>query len=79
MVEGMRIFAKEASRFDILLCRMVYMLLIRPTLANDTKKLEAEFIHGHRDGAIVFYISICDEKGEKRSLKDEDRSGWGPY
>ena len=45
VIEGMRISPKDASRFDILLCRKVYMPLIRPTLANDIKKLEAEFIH----------------------------------
>jgi hypothetical protein len=43
VIDGMRISPKDASRFDIPLCRMVYMPLVRPTLANDIKKLEAEF------------------------------------
>jgi hypothetical protein len=59
-IEGMRISPKEASRLNIPLCRMVYMLLVRPTLANDIKRLEAEFIHGYRHGAPIFYISICN-------------------
>jgi hypothetical protein len=63
VIEGMRISPKDASRFDIPLCRMVYMPLVHPTLANDIKKLEAEFIHGYRPGAPVFYVSICNEKG----------------
>jgi hypothetical protein len=47
VIECMRISPKDASRFDIPLCRMVYMPLVRPTLANDIKKLEAEFTHGY--------------------------------
>jgi hypothetical protein len=41
-IKGMRILPKEVSRFDMLLCQMVYMPLVRPTLANDIKKLEAD-------------------------------------
>jgi hypothetical protein len=52
-IEGMRILPKEVSRFDIPLCRMVYMPLVRPTLANDIKRLEAEFTHGYRPGSPV--------------------------
>ena len=40
-IERMRISPKEASRFDIPLCRMIYMLLVRLTLASDIKRLEA--------------------------------------
>jgi hypothetical protein len=58
IIEGMRISPKDASRFHIPLCRMVYMPLVRPTLAYDIKKLEAEFTHGYRPGAPVFYVSI---------------------
>jgi hypothetical protein len=74
VIEGMRISPKDALRFDIPLCRMVYMPLVRPTLANDIKKLEAEFIHGYRPGAPVFYVSICNETGEERSVMEEDTS-----
>jgi hypothetical protein len=78
-IESMRILPKEVSRFDIPLCRMVYMPLVRPTLGIDIKRLEAEFTHGYRPGAPVFYVSICNEKGEVRSVKDEDTSDWGPH
>jgi hypothetical protein len=73
-IEGMRIIPKEASRLDILLCRMVYMPLVRPTLGNDIKRLEAEFTHGYRPGTPVFYVSICNEHGEERFVKDVDTS-----
>jgi hypothetical protein len=70
----MRISSKEISRFDIPLCQMVYMPLVRPILANDIKRLEAKFTHGYRPGTPVFNVSICNEHGEERSVKDEDTS-----
>jgi hypothetical protein len=79
VIEGMRISPKDASRFDIPLCRMVYMPLVRPTFLNDIKKLEAEFTHGYRPSALVFYVSICNEKGEEWSVMEEDTSHWGPH
>jgi hypothetical protein len=78
-IEHMRISPKEASRFDISLCRMVYMPLVRPTLASDIKRLEAEFAHGYRAGASVFYVFICNERGEERSVTSEDMNGWNDY
>src|SRR5450759_494978 len=75
-IEHMRISPKEASRFDIPLCRMIYMPLVWPTLASDIKRLEAEFSHGYRAGASVFYVSICNDRGEERSVTSEDTKGW---
>jgi hypothetical protein len=69
-IELMRISPKEASHFDIPLCRMVPMPLVRPTLGSDIKRLEAEFSHGYRLGASMFYVSICDENGEERTVTD---------
>jgi hypothetical protein len=78
-IEGMRMLPKEASRFNIPLCRMVYMPLVRPTLAHDIKRLEAEFTHGYWPGIPVFYVSITNEHGEERFVKDLDTSKWGPH
>jgi hypothetical protein len=75
----MRILPKEASRFDIPLCRMIYMPLVRPTLASDIKRLEAKFTHGYRVGASVFYVSICNERGEERFVSSEDMKGWNEH
>jgi hypothetical protein len=58
---------------------MIYMPLVRPTLAHDIKRLEAEFIHGYRPGASVFYVSTTNKNGEERLLKDVDTSNWGPH
>ena len=73
-IESMRIPSKEASRFDILLCRMIYMLVVCPTLVYDIKRLEVEFIHGYRPTAPMFYISICNLDDKELSLKDVDIS-----
>jgi len=78
-IEGMRILPKAMSRFDIPLCRMIYMPLVRPTLAHDIKRLEAEFTHGYRPGAPVFYVSTTNKHGEERLMKDVDTSDWGPH
>lgn len=77
-IEHMRISPKEASRFDIPLCRMVYMPLVRPTLASDIKRLEAEFAHGYRHGASVFYVTLTNEHGEEREVTDEVKRTWDP-
>jgi hypothetical protein len=76
-IQRMRISPLEESRFHIPLCRMVYRPLVRPTLANDIKRLEAEFTHGYQPGAPVFYVSIYNDKGEEWSVKDVDTSNWG--
>jgi hypothetical protein len=75
----MRILPKEVSRFDITLYRMVYMPLVHPTLANDIKRLKAEFTHGYKPGALVFYVSICNEVGEERFVSNEEKARWGPH
>jgi hypothetical protein len=76
-IEGMQILPEEVSRFDIPLCQMVYMPLVRPTLAHDIKRLEAEFTHGYRPGAPVFYVSITNEHGDERFMKDVNTNNWG--
>jgi hypothetical protein len=75
----MRILSKEVSKFDILLYQMVYMPLVHPTLAHNIKRLEAEFTHGYQPGAPVFYVSITNEHGDERFVKDVDTSNWGPH
>ena len=53
---------------------MVYILLVRLTLAHNIKKLEAEFTHGYRWGALVFYVSITNEHGNDKFVKGVDTS-----
>jgi hypothetical protein len=58
---------------------MVYMALVHPTLAHDIKRLEAEFIHGYWPSAPMFYVSITNEHGDERFVKDVDTNNWGPH
>jgi hypothetical protein len=53
-IKCMQIAPKEASRFDIPLCRMVYLPLMRPKLDSNIKRLEAEVAYGFRVGATIF-------------------------
>jgi hypothetical protein len=53
-IQEMCITLREKFRFHIPLCLMVYMPLVRSTLALDIKRLEAKFTHGYRIGANVF-------------------------
>jgi hypothetical protein len=55
------------------------MPLVRPTLVNDIKRLEVEFTYEYRPDALVFYVSICNELGEERSVCDEEKTNWGPH
>jgi hypothetical protein len=48
------------------------MPLVRPTLLSDVKRLEAEFSHAYRPGANIFYVSLCDENGKKRTVTAKD-------
>jgi hypothetical protein len=78
-IEHMHISPREASRFDIPLSRMVDMPRVRPTLASDIKRLEAEFSHGYHHGASVFYVTLCDECGGERAVTDDDTKNWDPF
>jgi hypothetical protein len=75
----MWILPTEVSRFDLPLYRMVYMPLVHPILAHDIKRLEAEFTHGYQPGAPMFYVSITNEHGDERFVKDVDTSNWDPH
>ena len=59
---------------DILLCQMISLQVIWLALTMDIKKLKADFVHGYRPGAAVFYISIMNFQGSEREVQKEDRA-----
>ena len=77
-IANLRLQPVNISRHHIPLCRMVSMPMVRPTLACDLIKLEEEFVHGYRDGAAVFYVSVTNEQGEVQEVTQEDKAKWGP-
>jgi hypothetical protein len=50
------------------------MPLVRLTLAHNIKRLEVEFTYGYQRGAPMFYVSITNEHGDDRFVKDVDIS-----
>ena len=75
---ALRLQSLNISRHNIPLCRLVVMPMVRPTLQSDLVKLEQEFVHGYREGACVFYVSLTNEQGEGEHVSSKDRSDWGP-
>ena len=68
----------SSSRFNIPLCRMMAMPMVRPTLPSDLAKLEQEFVHGYREGASVFYVTITNEEGKTHEVTEADKASWDP-
>jgi hypothetical protein len=58
---------------------MVPMPIMKPILSLDLASLKNEFVHGYRDGAAMFYLSITNEGGQIEKVTDEDLASWGPY
>ena len=77
-ISSLRMKPSNTSRFTIPLCRMVAMPVVRPTLQSDLSKLEQEFVHGYREGAAVFYVSITNEDGNTQQVTAADKAAWGP-
>ena len=77
-ISRLRFQPLSASRFNIPLCRMLAMPMVRPTLSSDLGKLEQEFVHGYRDGASVFYVSVTDEEGRTHEVSASVKASWGP-
>jgi hypothetical protein len=77
-IANLRFQPVHISRHHIPLCRMVVMPMVRPTLSCDLTKLEEEFVHGYRDGAAVFYVSLTNEQGDIQEVSEEDKVIWGP-
>ena len=72
-LQSLRLFPNELSRMRILLCRLVPMPMVRPTLASDILALEQQFVYGYKEGARVFYVSIADEQSCTRVFSDTEK------
>ena len=76
-LQSLRLFPNELSRMRILLCRLVPMPMVRPTLASDILALEQQFVYGYEEGARVFYVSIADEQSCTGVFSVEEKQEWG--
>ena len=61
---------------DIPLYHMIGLQVVRPALTVDIKKLKADFVHGYRPGAAVFYVSTTNFQGLEREVMQEERGSW---
>ena len=61
---------------DIPLCGMIGLQVVRPTLTIDIEKLKADFVHGYRPRAAVFYMSTTNFQGSEREVMQEERDSW---
>ena len=78
MISQLRVKPLSSSRFNIPLCRLLAMPMVRPTLSTDLHKLEQEFVHGYREGSSVFYVTLTDEEGNRQEVSEADKESWGP-
>jgi hypothetical protein len=78
-IEALYLKPSSFSRMWVPLCRMVSLPIVRPTLSSNMASLEDDFVHGYREGAAVFYLSITNEAGQIEKVSDEDLVSWGPY
>ena len=76
-IEALRMTPHEFSRMKILLCRLVPMPMVRPTLASNLIQPEQQFVHGYEEGARVFYVSMADELSQTSQFSSAEKDDWG--
>jgi hypothetical protein len=79
IIQDLRFKPHEYGHMRIPLCRMTPLPLVRPILQPDVLRLEAEFMHGYKDGDRVFYVSITNDRGCQMELTDEINKSWDPH
>lgn len=79
IINNLKMQPSSKFRLHIPLCRLISMPLVRPTMRSDVKRLEAEFVHGYRDGDRVFYVSLTSDIGDNKVVTPEDEEGWGRH
>ena len=50
--------------------------MVRPTLFSDLAKLEHDFVHGYREDASIFNVTITDEEGKTHGVTEVDKASW---
>ena len=63
---------------DIFLCKMVILQVVQPALQSDIDKMKADFIHGYRPRATIFYVSTTNYLGHKRMASDDNTAARSP-
>ena len=64
------------SRLKIPLCQLRTLPLVRPINKVDVQRLENEFVTGNRDGNLVLYVSIYNDKAESLDVLSDIFDSW---
>ena len=79
ILQNCQILQGGKVQMDVPLCRMISLQVVRLALAMDIEKMKADFIHGYRPEAAVFYVSTTNIQGTERTVSDEDRRSWNAH
>lgn len=63
---------------NIPLCKMISMLVVKPTLKIDVLKVEHDFHMGYKEGDKVFYVSATNQQREE-AIVDTYEEGWDQH
>ena len=69
----------NSSRFSILLCRLLSMSLVRPTLMSDVLKLDQGFICGFKTVNAVFYVLVVNNLMKTKDVTSKMTNFWNIY
>ena len=58
---------------------MISLQVVRPALASNIAKPQADFIHRYHIGAAVFYLSTRNVEGKLVCIIDDDRANWNKH
>ncbi|KAG0631975.1 hypothetical protein M758_1G295400 [Ceratodon purpureus] len=79
ILKRLELFQNGKAQMHIPLCRMRKLQVVRPALENDVAKMQAEFSHGYRDGASVFYVSTTNFQGHEKYVTEAERAKWSAH
>ena len=60
LLNTMLAYCNGKAEMNIPLVQMLSLQVVQPALAIDIEKMKADFIHGYRPGAAVFYVSTLN-------------------
>ena len=79
ILKRLELIPNGKAQMHIPLCRMRKLQVVRPALENDVAKMQAEFSHGYRDGASVFYVSTTNFQGQEKVVTEAERAKWSAH
>ena len=79
LLNTMLAYRNGKAEMNIPLVQMLNLQVVRPALAIDIEKMKADFIHGYRPGAAVFYVSTLNFTDTERLVTADERAAWGPH